>query len=621
KQDTTYTFVQSLGSGVYGISSVADANNRAETFTWTSGYITAVTSSTSGRALHLTWSKPANATAEHVAGVYTDPVTGTSSSNDLTWTYNYTGDQLGSACPPTSTTACTAYTYTAGSHYQTAVLDAGAQSYWRLGESATAAATAPTTLVAGVTTSTALPICLDDTGSATADGTKIQIWQCLGDAAQKWTLTTSGGAVTWGGKCLDVASAGTANGALVVLNTCSSGASQQWTWGSSGSVVNVNSGKCLDDPTSSTTNGTQLQIYTCNASAAQNWGHQVSAASAVTANEGNDTATYSGATLGAAGPLTGSAATAATFDGVRSNVSVPNALVTGAGYLSVSLWFKTSSSGPLWCEQSAAVYTASPSNATCSLYVGTDGKLRGAWFQGATAGLASSVTVNNGAWHHAVLSGAGTTQSLYLDGGLVGTLSGTINNLTQTYGYIGAGWSSGVWPDTTTSAKDWYFSGSIAEVAFYAKALMASDVAGLYKSGTYSASLMTKITRPSGKVHATVSYDAVSARATGVVDENGGSWTINTPTVVGTSLAYRAAVLGSQPTGYYRLGDTAGATSAYDEVNYGKATYSNVTLGGAGPFGDTTSAAFDGSSSYLTLPSTDQVSTGPNTVEMWFKMN
>src|SRR5437588_2835847 len=78
--------------------------------------------------------------------------------------------------------------------------------------------------------------------------------------------------------------------------------------------------------------------------------------------------------------------------------------------------------------------------------------------------------------------------------------------------------------------------------------------------------------------------------------------------------------MGSAPAGYFRLGDTAGSSSAYSEVNYGAGTYNNVTLGAAGPFTDRTAASFNGTSSYLQLPQSDQVSTGPNSVELWFNM-
>ncbi len=66
KDDTTYTFIQALGGGAYGITSVADASNRAVNFAWASGHITTATSSASGRALHLGWSTPGGATSPHI---------------------------------------------------------------------------------------------------------------------------------------------------------------------------------------------------------------------------------------------------------------------------------------------------------------------------------------------------------------------------------------------------------------------------------------------------------------------------------------------------------------------------------------------------------------------------
>ena len=57
KNDTVYTFTQSLGSSAYGITSIADALGHTETFTWTSSSpyeITQITAA-SGRTLGLTW--------------------------------------------------------------------------------------------------------------------------------------------------------------------------------------------------------------------------------------------------------------------------------------------------------------------------------------------------------------------------------------------------------------------------------------------------------------------------------------------------------------------------------------------------------------------------------------
>src|ERR1700722_3825982 len=45
--------------------------------------------------------------------------------------------------------------------------------------------------------------CLDDSGDQTANGNKIQLWQCNGTGAQDWSYT-KGTLVGPGGKCLDI---------------------------------------------------------------------------------------------------------------------------------------------------------------------------------------------------------------------------------------------------------------------------------------------------------------------------------------------------------------------------------------------------------------------------------
>ena len=147
KNDTVYKFTQSLGSGAYGITSVTDALGHALTFTYnSSGQVTTMTSAASGRALHFSWTAPSAPASAHVASVTTDPVTAGNSATALTWTYNYTGDQLNGVCPPASTTACTTYSFTPGSHYQDAVLGSGPHSYWRLDE--TSGSTAASSVLA-----------------------------------------------------------------------------------------------------------------------------------------------------------------------------------------------------------------------------------------------------------------------------------------------------------------------------------------------------------------------------------------------------------------------------------------------------------------------------------------
>jgi hypothetical protein len=111
--------------------------------------------------------------------------------------------------------------------------------------------------------------CVDDNGQSSANGTKIQIWDCNGGANQSWTVASNGTLQVYG-KCLDITGASTANGALIELWQCTGGANQQWQ-ASNGELVNPASGKCLDDPGSNTANGTQLDLWTCNSGTNQQW--------------------------------------------------------------------------------------------------------------------------------------------------------------------------------------------------------------------------------------------------------------------------------------------------------------------------------------------------------------
>lgn len=60
------------------------------------------------------------------------------------------------------------------------------------------------------------------------------------------------------------------------------------------------------------------------------------------------------------------------------------------------------------------------------MYADSDGKLNGELWDGSVNPVTSSSSVADGNWHYVVLTAADNTQSMYLDGSLVGSRSGLV---------------------------------------------------------------------------------------------------------------------------------------------------------------------------------------------------
>jgi hypothetical protein len=152
------------------------------------------------------------------------------------------------------------------------------------------------------------------------------------------------------------------------------------------------------------------------------------AVSAVRENTGTDNGTYSNVTPGQPGPLPGSTAKAAGFNGTSSSVKIPAEPMASAGYQTISLWFKVNSGdrGPLVGYSIGPITSTTAGGCTPALYIGTSGKLYGQFWNGSGNPIATAGAVTNGQWHHVVLSAAGNTQALYLDGALVGIRAGQV---------------------------------------------------------------------------------------------------------------------------------------------------------------------------------------------------
>jgi YD repeat-containing protein len=263
------------------------------------------------------------------------------------------------------------------------------------------------------------------------------------------------------------------------------------------------------------------------------------AADEVDANLGTADGTYNDVTLGAAGPLAGSSETAASFNGTSSYVTLPNDLITDSTDVSIGLWFKavSGSSGVLFADSAGTLASGSEGDhATPVLYIGTNGELYGEIYEGSSAAaLHSSVAVNNGEWHYAVLSASSSSQALYLDGVQQGSaLSGQVNPLDLVHDSVGAGyWGSG-WPEAGTAGSIGHFDGDIGQVAVYAQPLSAASIASQYALATTASPELTQVTLPSGTVYEQATYDPDTARLTTYTDPNGGQWQISDPLATGT---------------------------------------------------------------------------------------
>ena len=114
--------------------------------------------------------------------------------------------------------------------------------------------------------------CLDDPSGNTANGTKIQLYSCLGNANQTWT-TVQDGTIRVRGHCL------AASGSTVELWGCSSNSTnQQWRSATDSELVNAASGLCLYYANANAANGAKPTMSTCantTAQSGEHWGRPV----------------------------------------------------------------------------------------------------------------------------------------------------------------------------------------------------------------------------------------------------------------------------------------------------------------------------------------------------------
>jgi len=253
------------------------------------------------------------------------------------------------------------------------------------------------------------------------------------------------------------------------------------------------------------------------------------ATNVVARTPGEFAATYSAATLNQADALGGTSDPAISLAG-NGALLLPDNTVASSLTFAVELWFKAASgnTGVLFGEQNTPL-GVDPWHFSPGLYVGTDGKLHGKFWNGSTTGQAiSAARVDNAAWHHAVISVNVDRQDVYLDGALIGTVTGgPILHLDMAKTMVGNGFA-GTWPNAPTGSFP--FTGQIDEVAVYRHPLGASQVSAHW-AARLATSRLTKVTEPGAFVAVQATYDGATGRIATLRDRQGALWTLTQPAV------------------------------------------------------------------------------------------
>jgi hypothetical protein len=107
--------------------------------------------------------------------------------------------------------------------------------------------------------------CLDLNGGVPVDDNHVQVFDCNGTQAQRWTLA-SDGTLRVVGKCAQVVDDRT-----VHIIGCDTRTSAQWRAAAGNALLNVATGDCLTDPAAGARNGAGVVVEACAATANQRW--------------------------------------------------------------------------------------------------------------------------------------------------------------------------------------------------------------------------------------------------------------------------------------------------------------------------------------------------------------
>lgn len=163
------------------------------------------------------------------------------------------------------------------------------------------------------------------------------------------------------------------------------------------------------------------------------------------------------------------------YDGSDDYIRLPTTFFnhdSGTAF-TLSLWFKTSTSGMLLGQETGAT-PGSGGGWVPAIYVDSNGKVRTSCFWGGTTTnqSVSSLSVNDNVWHQIAVTFESTSHKSYLDGVLFDTITKTQTSYTAPYYYyLGSGKITS-WPN----AGNMNLTGNISNFIFYTRALSASEI-------------------------------------------------------------------------------------------------------------------------------------------------
>jgi beta-glucanase (GH16 family) len=112
--------------------------------------------------------------------------------------------------------------------------------------------------------------CIDIPGANPVDGARLQMWDCNGTQAQRWTPNADG-TLRAMGKCMDPAGGALGNGTPIQLVTCNGNPVQRFTLPAAGDLVNVSANRCVDIANWNANNGAPLHLWDCTGGSNQKW--------------------------------------------------------------------------------------------------------------------------------------------------------------------------------------------------------------------------------------------------------------------------------------------------------------------------------------------------------------